>query len=577
MRGAGTSIAGNAVGTGIVVDTLRHLNRVVVDRPGGAHRRGRARRRARRPAAGGGAVRPAVRSGPVDPHPLHDRRDDRQQRLRLAGAGLRPHRRQRGRAGRRVVPGRPATCRGRLRGARRRAPRARAHARSAGSPGRSAATRWSTCCPRTAQPSTGSWSARRAPSALVREATVRAGRRTSRPAPGGARLSVDGRGGRRRPGAARGRRDGARLVACEGLDSRIVDLVRARARRAGAAARRGLAVRRGRRAGARAAGRRVVAAGGARGTGVVTDAAEAAALWRIREDGAGLAARSLARPAYSGWEDAAVPPEHLGAWLRDFDELLREHGLDGVPYGHFGDGCVHVRIDFDFDDGGRAVPRLPDRVRAPAARARRLAVRRARRRPGPLGAAAADVRRGVAARSSARSRRSATPTTCSTPASRRPGAVRRRPAPGPAASRGQRRAAAHPRRRLPRRRGAPLHRRRQVRGPGDQRRDVPVVPRDPRREGLHPRPVPGAAGGARRRAGRRARRPGGARGARPLPGLQGLRVRLPDRRGHGDVQGRGAAPEVRRPARGGRAATTCSAGCRSGPRWPRRWRRSPTG
>ena len=43
-----------------------------------------------------------------------------------------------------------------------------------------------------------------------------------------------------------------------------------------------------------------------------------------------------------------MPPEHLGAWLRDFDELLREHGLDGVPYGHFGDGCVHVRIDFPF-------------------------------------------------------------------------------------------------------------------------------------------------------------------------------------------------------------------------------------
>ena len=83
----------------------------------------------------------------------------------------------------------------------------------------------------------------------------------------------------------------------------------------------------------------------------MTDAAEAAALWRIREDGAGLAARSLKTPAYSGWEDAAVPPDRLGAWLRDFDELLKEHGLDGVPYGHFGDGCVHVRIDFPFEPG----------------------------------------------------------------------------------------------------------------------------------------------------------------------------------------------------------------------------------
>ena len=94
-----------------------------------------------------------------------------------------------------------------------------------------------------------------------------------------------------------------------------------------------------------------MAEGGALAHRLVEDAAEAAALWRIREDGAGLAARSLKTPAYSGWEDAAVPPDRLGAWLRDFDELLREHGLDGVPYGHFGDGCVHVRIDFPFQPG----------------------------------------------------------------------------------------------------------------------------------------------------------------------------------------------------------------------------------
>ena len=45
-------------------------------------------------------------------------------------------------------------------------------------------------------------------------------------------------------------------------------------------------------------------------------------------------------------EDAAVPPSHLGAYLRDFTALLGEHDLDGLLYGHFGDGCVHVRIDF---------------------------------------------------------------------------------------------------------------------------------------------------------------------------------------------------------------------------------------
>ena len=115
------------------------------------------------------------------------------------------------------------------------------------------------------------------------------------------------------------------MIACEGLDARIVDLVRAAgSARAGAAARGGLAVRRGRRRRGRGgAGRDGGRRGAARsGTGWSTDAAEAAALWRIREDGAGLAARSLRPPAYSGWEDAAVPPERLGAWLRDFDELL---------------------------------------------------------------------------------------------------------------------------------------------------------------------------------------------------------------------------------------------------------------
>ena len=141
--------------------------------------------------------------------------------------------------------------------------------------------------------------------------------------------------------------EGERLVACEGLDARIVDLVRGSGgavpplpRGAG-----WLFVEVGEGGSVPAAGELERRA--------VDDPAEAAALWRIREDGAGLAARSLDRPAYSGWEDAAVPPERLGAWLREFDELLTEHGLHGVPYGHFGDGCVHVRIDFEFDDGGR--------------------------------------------------------------------------------------------------------------------------------------------------------------------------------------------------------------------------------
>ncbi|GGJ40480.1 lactate dehydrogenase [Paenarthrobacter histidinolovorans] len=82
---------------------------------------------------------------------------------------------------------------------------------------------------------------------------------------------------------------------------------------------------------------------------IVTDRKESAALWKIREDGAGLAGRSPSgAPAHSGWEDAAVPPARLGDYLRDFDQLLLDHKLDGFPYGHFGDGCIHVRLDFPF-------------------------------------------------------------------------------------------------------------------------------------------------------------------------------------------------------------------------------------
>jgi len=92
---------------------------------------------------------------------------------------------------------------------------------------------------------------------------------------------------------------------------------------------------------------------GALAARVVTDAADAAALWRIRADGAGLSRRSPAgRPAHAGWEDAAVPPQRLGAYLRDFDALLGEYRLTGLPYGHFGDGCLHIRIDFPLDKAG---------------------------------------------------------------------------------------------------------------------------------------------------------------------------------------------------------------------------------
>ncbi|GAU64839.1 putative oxidoreductase [Streptomyces sp. NBRC 110611] len=93
---------------------------------------------------------------------------------------------------------------------------------------------------------------------------------------------------------------------------------------------------------------RAAVADGATAHTVVTDPAGRRALWRIREDASGTATRLPdGGEAWPGWEDCAVPPARLGAYLRDFRALLAQHGLRGTPYGHFGDGCVHVRIDFD--------------------------------------------------------------------------------------------------------------------------------------------------------------------------------------------------------------------------------------
>ena len=104
-------------------------------------------------------------------------------------------------------------------------------------------------------------------------------------------------------------------------------------------------------AAALAAARALAADAGTTAVMVEPAGPKAAALWRIREDGAGLAGRSpTGKPAWPGWEDAAVPPEHLGAYLRDFEALTTAHGIDGVPYGHFGDGCVHVRLDLPLED-----------------------------------------------------------------------------------------------------------------------------------------------------------------------------------------------------------------------------------
>ena len=81
---------------------------------------------------------------------------------------------------------------------------------------------------------------------------------------------------------------------------------------------------------------------------VVEDDAEQKAFWAMREDGLGATAFVPGeRDTWEGWEDSAVPPERLGAYLRDLDALYQKNGYDSVLYGHFGQGLVHCRVDFD--------------------------------------------------------------------------------------------------------------------------------------------------------------------------------------------------------------------------------------
>ena len=90
---------------------------------------------------------------------------------------------------------------------------------------------------------------------------------------------------------------------------------------------------------------------------LLTEPAEQTLLWAVRESGLGATARVPGRnPSWAGWEDSAVAPERMGAYLRALRRLYERYGYHGAFYGHFGDGCLHTRIDFDLasTDGVRA-------------------------------------------------------------------------------------------------------------------------------------------------------------------------------------------------------------------------------
>ena len=94
-------------------------------------------------------------------------------------------------------------------------------------------------------------------------------------------------------------------------------------------------------------------------------AADAARIWFVRESALGATVFVPGEPhGWEGWEDSAVPPEKLGSYLRQLFALMKEYGYRSPMYGHFGQGCVHLRINFDFEsaEGVRKYSEFIDRA-----------------------------------------------------------------------------------------------------------------------------------------------------------------------------------------------------------------------
>jgi FAD/FMN-containing dehydrogenase/Fe-S oxidoreductase len=83
-----------------------------------------------------------------------------------------------------------------------------------------------------------------------------------------------------------------------------------------------------------------------------TDPAEQRALMKARESALGVTSQAPLMPdTWPGWEDSAVPPDRLGGYVRDLQALFERFGYDHPSlYGHFGQGCVHVRTPFSLDE-----------------------------------------------------------------------------------------------------------------------------------------------------------------------------------------------------------------------------------
>ncbi len=76
---------------------------------------------------------------------------------------------------------------------------------------------------------------------------------------------------------------------------------------------------------------------------------DAESVWKVRESALGATVCVPGEPdRWEGWDDAGIPPAHIGTYLRKLQALMDEYGYRSPLYGHYGQGCVHLRINFDF-------------------------------------------------------------------------------------------------------------------------------------------------------------------------------------------------------------------------------------
>lgn len=77
---------------------------------------------------------------------------------------------------------------------------------------------------------------------------------------------------------------------------------------------------------------------------ILEDALQQQQLWEVRKVGLGLLMYTVgdAKPI-PFIEDVAVPVEHLGDYVREFEKILASYGTKGDFYAHASAGCLHVR------------------------------------------------------------------------------------------------------------------------------------------------------------------------------------------------------------------------------------------